>query len=84
MNGDAPGPKFERTIVVRLAGVLLRQIAVLDDLHLAIDLDYVADFLCRFVLANNLRRHLGSAVQVKSNQSWIADLHQWIVDLTIK
>ncbi len=66
---------FRRPIFVRLHRP---QVAVLDDLHLAIDAHDIANLLLGKALAHDLSGQLALGQQVITDQQRIADFGQWV------
>ena len=84
MHRQIARPQLQAAIGIRRPGKLFRQIAVFDHLNLAIDRDNVADTLQWLAFAHNLRRHFTAGQHMASQKQFIADLQQWIIDLSVE
>ena len=83
VDRDVSRPKLQPARFIDLMGRLLRQVAVLDDLQLPINLNHISDPFQRTDLVHHLRRQFGLAELMEPEQLGRGDLGQRIVDLAV-
>ena len=84
MDGSIPGPEDPLSGRVAAGRLFRRQLAVLDDLSMTIDVDKHSHAFTRTGLANDIRCQEGFAMSMKANECRVGDDGCGVVDLMIE